>query len=434
MSRILLFSISISISISAFSQDLLPHIGLETEPTPDELICDIPLYLDPFETVGFFEGESVNDFTLFSPEGEEFTLADALQDKPVLLVSGSYTCPVYRNKSSILNQVVQDYGGIVEVALIYTVEAHPFGDISPYFGYENPGNANIQQGILYAQPTTYGERLDIIDDMLEAMNIDFPIYVDGPCNAWLETFGPAPNTAYLIDQDGYVISRHPWLDAYPDDIICDIEIMLDEDYECPVDVSGGFQYTMDSDTLIQGDAGTTISVYGTLYNPTNAPVLIECTRTDLDLPLGWSSSMCLDICLQTDETYREVLLQPGESQSYTNYFYTTEESGIGVATIEFQNSFHANNNVVQSFYGEVVGSGVEEMERELVIYPNPSSGSFNVSGAEEGIILVMDARGQFVFRDYIGSSGLLSVKMDELNPGIYIVNLPGGVSKAISIH
>ena len=404
---------------------LLPHIGLDTEPNPDNAICDIGDYNVDYEAVGFFEEEFVNDFTVYSTEGEEFTLSEELDsDQPVLLISGSYTCPVFRNKTSLINLVETNYGDQISVAVIYTVEAHPT-DISPYFGYPNPGSANTNQGILYEQPTTYGERLDIIDDMYAAMNVDFPLFIDGPCNLWLETFGPAPNTAYLISPDGSVYSRHPWFDAYPDDIICDIEEMIGNDYECPEDLSGNFQFQYDADTIAYGAAGETIYVTATLSNNSSAPVLIECERLVLETPEQWTSSMCLDICLQPEESYREVHLEPGESQLYTNYFYTEEEyPGLGKAGIQFRNSTNPQNKFNRTFWAEASGITRIEGSNEdsIKIWPNPAQSHVNIEANRGSAIRIRSLSGKMVLETAMKLEST-SLNISAFDTGIYLIEV-----------
>lgn len=402
---------------------LLPHIGLDELPANDEPICELPLYDANYQNVGYDDGTFVADFTLFDINSEDFTLSQELENGlPVLLISSSYTCPVFRGKIGLINQLVSEYGDQIRIAVIYTVEAHPDEDISPYFGYVNPGSANQQQGVLYNQPTTYGERLDILNDLLEAQTIDFDIYVDGPCNAWLENYGPAPNMAYLLNTDGTVYTKHGWFDKYPDDIGCDIETMLDPDYDCPEDVSGFYQM-MVNDSIAYGDPFETIYAYATLQNNSNAPVLIEVERVDLGLPQGWASSMCLDICLQTNETYTEVLLEPDEQITYTNYFYTSETEGLGTATIQFRNSQISQNQHEFTFYGQVGTVGIEnekwKIENGLDVFPNPTSDIVSVLGGTPDLIVLFALNGIKVLEE----SGTSWIDTSALPSGLYLMEV-----------
>ena len=259
----LLFTVSLSAQ-----PDLEPSIGIGNLPGDDMPVCEIPLYLGDFYETGFQDGETINDFNLFDINGDELHIQEILAaGKPVLLVNGSYTCPVFRGKVELINQIVQDYGNEITTCVIYTVEAHPSGDNSPYFGFDNVTNQNIQQGILYAQPTTYGERKSIVEDMIAGTDLMAPVYIDGPCNEWWEHFGPAPNNAYLIDTDGIVYSKHGWFNKFPDDIICDIDELLDNPNNCDGgSTTGQFEFSLTGSNTVTGEAGQTLFVYGLLEN------------------------------------------------------------------------------------------------------------------------------------------------------------------------
>ena len=155
-------------------------------------------------------GAEAIDFELRDLSGASHRLSELLATKPVFLQTGSYTCPVYQGKINQTEQLAASYGSDVHFVVIYTVEAHPKTDPSPYRGsvWENSTTED------YRQPTTYEERLVpaaalnlgsnqllLIDDLTEgAMN---PVWC---------TYGPAPNAAYLIGQDGVIHAAQTWLD------------------------------------------------------------------------------------------------------------------------------------------------------------------------------------------------------------------------------
>ncbi len=308
-----------------------------------------------------------------------------LQDGlPVLIVNGSYTCPVFRGKVNLINQIAADYAGQLQTLIIYTVEAHPSGDISPYFGFENVGNANIQAGILYNQPTTYGERKSIVADMLAAMTIAVPVYLDGPCNNWWEIYGPAPNNAYLVDPTGVVVSKHGWFNKYPEDIICDIDELLGIPNDCDLTVNGSFDFVMESDTVVSGLAGSTLSLYGLLTNNSDEGVDIEVARLANNIPTDWSTSMCMDICYATDVSYTTIHLEPGEEQVYTMYFYTGPDAGQGMTRMGFRNLNNQQNRFVQRMYANTaLSTSIESPDvTAFSVYPNPVKSSLHIAITE----------------------------------------------------
>lgn len=79
---------------------------------------------------------------------------------------------------------------------------------------------------MYRQPIIYADRLKIVEDLLNAYNLEVPVFIDGPCNEWWLHFGPAPNNATLIDATGIVRIKHAWFDREPDNILCELKNIL----------------------------------------------------------------------------------------------------------------------------------------------------------------------------------------------------------------
>ncbi|MDG1333705.1 MAG: hypothetical protein P8P74_15315 [Crocinitomicaceae bacterium] len=196
--------------------DLLPAIGPSELPLNTDSICPIPFYLESdYDSNAIQVGCQVPDFTFYNPNGGPVNLETTLSDgKPVFIMSGNLTCPVFRSNVSSLNDLIAAYGNDINFFVAYSVEAHTETDLSPYSGTVWPTNANIASGILYDQPKTYGERLDLVNFMLSNVTIDCDILVDGPCNDYWLNYGEAPNRAYLIDPTGQVVISHGWFD-YP---------------------------------------------------------------------------------------------------------------------------------------------------------------------------------------------------------------------------
>jgi hypothetical protein len=298
---------------------LKPFIGMDQQPAATDSICVITNYLGNFGTSGYQLGDTVNDFRLYERDGKAFLLSDGLATGlPILLISSSYTCPVFRGKVSEINELVKTYQGKIQIFVVYTVEAHPDIDISPYFGRVNTGASNINEGILFRQPKTYGERLDIVNAMLLDLKIDAPILVDGPCNNWWQHYGPAPNNATLIDGNGIVQIKHAWFDRAPDDMFCDLEQYFNPGKNCDSIPSGtgSFQFSMITDTMITGDLNSAMYAQGTLENNSASNVTIEVRRLQNSLPVNWFSSICLDVCYPTDVDSTQITLKPGEKNGF----------------------------------------------------------------------------------------------------------------------
>jgi hypothetical protein len=219
-------------SIVCQTIQLKPSIGISSVPSLNDAICNIPIYTGNYTVSGYQAGDTIPHFKLFDKNGTAYDVLQALQTgKPLLLIGGSYTCPLFRQKISVINQVNNLYGNLLTIWVIYVVEAHPKApDVSPYSGTLWTTAANNNEGILYLQPTTYGARINILNDMLAnpLYTLSVPVLIDAPCNQWWLNFGPAPNNAYLIYPNGVIYKKHPWFDKQQegDTIMKDIQNLL----------------------------------------------------------------------------------------------------------------------------------------------------------------------------------------------------------------
>lgn len=383
---------------------LLPSLGLSSEPLPTDTICTIPTYLGNYEASGIQEGDTCADFTLYNANGAAFNLQSTLAaGRPVLMISGSYTCPVFRNKIEVINQVIQDYGADLEVIVIYGVEAHPFGDISPYFGYENPGQANLNSGILFAQPTTYQERVALGDTLFANSSIDPNIvFFEGPCQNWWNFYGPAPQNSYFVDTTGVVYSKHGWFDKFPHDINCDIESYFNlPQTNCSGDFLGTFELE-NLDTFEFGAAGDILYPGTDMVNNSLEDVLVEVRRMNVDVPADWETSMCITACLIAETSIDTVLIPDGATQPFTIDFHTSEIPADGRVRMRFRNVYDPQNQYIQPFYAYTSPLGIHETTAQpFSIYPNPTSGEINIPdypNANNLKLVVYNAEGKLIQR------------------------------------
>ena len=425
----------LSIFVAYGQPNLKPSIGIGPEPANNDEVCEIPLYLESIGAAGYFVGDTVPDFNLYDLDGNELSLAQSMADgKPVLLISASYTCFVFRGKVDVINQLFDQYGDEINIYIIYTVEAHPNIDISPYYGFVNVGSSNITEGVLYEQPETYGQRKAVVSDMLTNMDIHAPVYIDGPCNEWWAHFGPAPNNAYLIDPNGVVVAKHPWFDKYPNDMYCDLYTNFGIGDECDVQPTvGEFDFFLTGDSTVTGDAGQTLYVHGKLENNSDGNVLIEIRRMIEDVPAGWATSMCTDICLAPGTDSTSALLEPGEFLLYTMYFYTNEVANEGQVLMGFRNVDSPQNRFSQWMQATTtaVPTAVGEAPEvdPMSLFPNPATTGFQVQlpgryfeGQKELWMEVFSPAGVLLEKRTVDQP-TVTFSAAGLSPGLYVLRL-----------
>lgn len=424
---ILLF---LTISFRAFSQPaLLPTIGIGNLPSDTDSVCYIPWYLGSFYTSGLDNGDTAYDFTLYNFNNDSLNLQTALSNgRPVLLIAASYTCPVYRRMVPEINNIVNIYAGMLDVYIIYTIEAHPLIDTSVYFGYVQTGTPNIQSGILYRQPVTYGERKLIVADMLDSIPTLAPVFLDGPCNNWWNTYGPAPNNSYLIDTNGVVFSKHGWFNRYPDNIYCDIDSLLGINSGNCTDTGTSnytFQYT--SSNTMYDALGTTISVDAELTNTGNQDILIYARKLENDLPQGWASSMCIDVCFATNIDSTVFLLPAGVTQPVHVYFYTSALSAdTGHVKMGFKNlSDTTNKNFMHAFGITTLPTSnniIENQNNFFTIFPNPAISEITVHHPGVSNITSIQIY-NLLGRKIMDVKNSDKIDITNLKPGIYFIRI-----------
>ncbi len=365
---------------------LLPHIGQSDLPNLPDPVCDIPVYTGGMDQSGYTAEETVPDFTLYTLNGDSVRLSDEL-DKgiPVLLVGANYTCPVWRGKIKVLNEMASVYAGLVSIFVVYTVEAHPTVDVSPYSGKVWTTSANEMEGVLYEQPKTYGERLAVVADMINDLDITPLVLVDGPCNPWWSHYGPAPNNAYLIRPDGTVAAKHGWFHRAPDNMWCDIDDLLGlNSGNCSQNGDQGtFTLTLDDpDSVAYGTPGQTLALHSTITNLSATDnVHLRIQKVKVTTPKTWETALCADICYASNVEETEIVIGPAESQPFIFYFYTGAEPDSGYARVRFQNMTNNQNRTVRQYYGitaKTTGTNPTPSLEGVTFFPNPAHGQLRM--------------------------------------------------------
>jgi len=133
-------------------------------------------------------GEKYRDFEALTLEGRKVRLSDYL-DKPVVLDTGSITCPMYANTQSDMNALKEAYPD-VNFLLLYVREAHP--------GNRTKAIENMEEKLEHAREMVkrYHEKREILVDSVE-----------GEAH---RLYGAMPNMTYVIGRDGIVKFRANW--------------------------------------------------------------------------------------------------------------------------------------------------------------------------------------------------------------------------------
>lgn len=75
------------------------------------------------------EGKNAIDFELLSVNNRTVKLSDLLKERHVVLQTGSWTCTMFQKNIEETNALQRKYGKHVAFVVIYSIEAHPKGEV-----------------------------------------------------------------------------------------------------------------------------------------------------------------------------------------------------------------------------------------------------------------------------------------------------------------
>ena len=135
-------------------------------------------------------GDKFEDVILKDIHGNDRALSDFL-DKPLVIESGSITCPMYANCIPKMEEYRKSFSNI-NFILVYVREAHPGERRPEHTSMEDKTSAAKKVSSLYND-----NRLTLVD----SMNGEFH-----------QKYGSLPNILYVINKNGVVVYRGDWND------------------------------------------------------------------------------------------------------------------------------------------------------------------------------------------------------------------------------
>jgi len=180
---------------------------LETiELPPASFMQELAAKRAPIEAAAPKVGEAAPAFTAQrladdgTLSGEQVSLSD-FGGRPLALMFGNYTCPIYRGQIKRFNEIYHELHERLALLLIYTSEAHPED------GWQV--KINHTQNIVYQQPTSIEARAAIAVECIEGLEIPVPVAIDDMENTVNRLYSGSPERLYLIDASGIVRHRSP---------------------------------------------------------------------------------------------------------------------------------------------------------------------------------------------------------------------------------
>ena len=143
-------------------------------------------------------GEKFIDIELFNFEGEAVPLSSFL-DKPLVIETGSVTCPMYAKCAPEMRKIKADFPDI-NFVLVYVREAHP-------------GNKIGEHRSLH-------QKISISKSVKTIYKDDRTVLIDNIKGEFHQLYGLLPNFIYVINKEGVILFRGDWNDPeYTSDVL-----------------------------------------------------------------------------------------------------------------------------------------------------------------------------------------------------------------------
>lgn len=141
---------------------------------------------------GLQTGDTYKDAPLQTLDGKTVHLSDYLRNKPLVLETGSMTCPMYAQSVPPMMKLIEKYPQLDHV-LMYVREAHP-GELQP----QHRSEAEKIKAAKKTKRRYRDGRTILVDD------------IDGSAH---RHYGTMPNSIFVIAPDGKILFRSIWNNA-----------------------------------------------------------------------------------------------------------------------------------------------------------------------------------------------------------------------------
>jgi len=199
-------------------------------------------------------GEAAPSFALRDTTGATVKLEDVVAKGPVVLISGSFSCPLFRMKTPRFEDLARRWEGKATVLFVYSEEAHPraassarlnafadqvraldkngdgavtlaeYGNFGPRYmfdafdvdhdgvvqPYEIIAAKRIDQFRDVDAPRTLDERIALARRFRAEVPGKIRVLIDPIDNPTTKIYGEFPNFAYVIGSDGRVAFKEGW--------------------------------------------------------------------------------------------------------------------------------------------------------------------------------------------------------------------------------
>ncbi|PPC94871.1 MAG: hypothetical protein CTY33_03000 [Methylotenera sp.] len=135
-------------------------------------------------------GDHLPEFDLPTVDGGQFSTRDFIGKKPLLLITGSYSCPMTASSNPILKEFYNEFGSDIAFVMIQVREAHP--------------------GEHTEQPHSTEEKIKYANALKSRDDLPWPIAIDSVTGELHRALDEKPNALWLTNREGLIVYRSLW--------------------------------------------------------------------------------------------------------------------------------------------------------------------------------------------------------------------------------
>ena len=151
-------------------------------------------------------GELAPEIQLVDLSGKSIVLRSLVKSRPLVVVTGSYTSPAFRDRVPDMRDMKRTLAGKVDLCIVYVAEAHPAGE----WDIER----NRDAGISVTAHQSKEDRLAAANKAKKQLDLDVTLVVDDMPNTFLTAANNRPNAAVLLDRGGTILLFQNWFEPH----------------------------------------------------------------------------------------------------------------------------------------------------------------------------------------------------------------------------
>jgi hypothetical protein len=165
--------------------------------------------VNPFCYIWLQEGAKFPDTYFYDTTGKIVKTSDLFKGKPVIFITGSYTCPGFRNNAKRIRKETRKRSKTHDIYFVYLHEAHPIKG-SPYGPIMDNYWVNVKENIYVERQKYLYERLQYARMVKREFEIISPVIADNEHNDFFLQVFSGPNGFVEFSADRVLVKQRAW--------------------------------------------------------------------------------------------------------------------------------------------------------------------------------------------------------------------------------